>query len=96
MCVCHVLHIKSLSAAENVVKATFLDRFVILDSKADFAFLLIAARHGFSSGETLVGTGGPGEERTHGCGGGKSAVCVGGLHGEKNKHTTPNITKLLV
>lgn len=52
--------------------------------------LLKAARHGGSGdGATPLGAGGPGEERTHGGGGGQPAVCVGGLHGEQNKHT-PN------
>lgn len=38
MCVCHVLHIKSLNAAENVVNATFLDRFGYFRLKGTFCF----------------------------------------------------------
>lgn len=43
------------------------------------------ANHEFQIGEALLGAGAPGEERTHGCGGGKPAVCVGRMWGKVNK-----------
>lgn len=43
-------------------------------------------RYGAGIRAALLGAGGPGEERTHGCGAGQPSVRVGRLHGEE-KHT---------
>lgn len=65
---------------------------VILSSKTRLRFLCIAASHGFGLPGALLGAGGPGEERAHGCGGGGPAVCVGRLHGEKHTPMSADLT----
>lgn len=67
---------------------------MILSSKTSACFLQIAATHGFGLPGALLGVGGPGEERAHGCGGGEPAVRVGGLHGEKHTPMLADLTPL--
>lgn len=67
---------------------------VILSWKTRLRFLWIAASHGFGLPGALLGAGGPGEERAHGCGGGEPAVCVGRLHGEKHTPMSADLTSM--